>query len=94
MPKDNNSFNIENENTKSYKNKSKSDTGQYGFLLFLILILLVSGSQKDFSTYFQKFNQGTANIKNILEVISATSEGLKNTIETPQKVLKNVNESS
>jgi len=60
-----------------------------GYLLFLIFILLLSGSGNSFNPYFNKLYEQTGRIKEVMDIFSMTATELKDVLEVPQK-LKNL----
>jgi len=79
-----NSSGMLNNNTTSEKKTGGSQGLE--FILFLILILLLLGNQKSFGTHFEKLNKEINKVNQLLNAFSATAEGLKTTVEAPQKI--------
>ena len=82
---------IEEKENNNNLDENINNSNEIGieYLLFLILLLLLVGNHNVFSNYFELFNKQTSKMKNILETFSATAEGLKTAIITPQKMLDN-----
>ena len=79
----------EKENNNNIDENINSNEIGIEYLLFLILLLLLVGNHNVFSNYFDLFDKQTTKMRNILETFSATAEGLKTAIITPQKMLDN-----
>lgn len=79
---DNNTNNIE---------KPSSNVGGLDFLLFLILILLVTGNSNAFNTYFQVLDKQVKKVNQIINTFSVTAESLKAAFEAPQKMKNDLN---
>ncbi|MFW6287631.1 MAG: hypothetical protein ACOC2J_02665 [bacterium] len=73
------------EEIKSTENVSYSDVNSMDFLLFLILILLLVGTQDTFNSYFQLFDKEVKNLNNVLGAFEATANGLKSAFSTSFK---------
>lgn len=46
------------------------------YILFLILILLIMGSQNTFDNYFELLDRQVSGINNVFNIFSSTAEGL------------------
>ena len=82
---------IEEKENNNNLDENINNSNEIGieYLLFLILLLLLVGNHNVFSNYFDLFDKQTTKMRNILETFSATAEGLKTAIITPQKMLDN-----
>lgn len=82
----------EKENVNaSQKQNTQNPGGNIDYILFLILILLLAGNQNTFDNYFQTFNNQVNQINQVLNIFSATAEGLSTAVQAPQKVMENSN---
>ena len=77
--------NLENNNDGN-DSLANTQTGSE-YILFLILILLLIGNQDTFKGHFELLDKQTSELMELLDTFSATAEGLKSAIATPQEML-------
>ncbi|MFW6027129.1 MAG: hypothetical protein ACOCRX_12410 [Candidatus Woesearchaeota archaeon] len=63
----------------------KKDVDGFEYILFLILLLLITGNSKTFDSYFQIVDRQTTKISKILDVLSTTANNFHSVLEIPQK---------
>ena len=70
------------------KNINQDSGGQLdmSYILFLILILLFLGNNNTLSSYFNVFEKEISKANKLFQALTATAEGLKSAVQTPQEM--------
>ena len=79
------------EGGKNLNNQDSSGYGDMSYILFLILILLFLGNSNTLGSYFNLFEKEMEKANKIFQALSATAEGLKGAVQTPQNVKQDLN---
>ena len=78
------------EKSKNMNSQDGVVEGDMSYILFLILILLFLGNSNTFSAYFNIFEKEVDKASKIFEALTATAEGLKSAVQTPQEVMQDL----
>lgn len=79
------------EGGKNLNNQDSSGYGDMSYILFLILILLFLGNSNTLGSYFNLFEKEMEKANKLFQVLSATADGLKSAVQTPQNVKQDLN---
>ncbi len=69
---------------------TETGIGSFEFILFLILIMLFLGNSKTFEPHFELLNSQVNKVNQIINMLSATAEGLQGAFTAPRKAMEDL----